>query len=137
MATFHLDLVAPDRLTFQGEVDQVDVPGFHGDFGILAGHAPMVSLLRPGVLTVTVGNTQTKYVLLGGFAEVSPQGTLTVLADTASPIAEFDHALLHARITELEAKVKSMPQSSELDREILKLDQFKQVNTHLQGTAMH
>jgi len=137
MATFHLDLVAPDRLTFQGEVDQVDVPGFNGDFGVLAGHAPMVALLRPGILTVTAGNTRTGYVVLGGFAEVSAEGTLTVLADTASTIEAFDREALHARIVEMEAKVKALPQGSDLDGAILRLDQFKQVNTHLQGTAMH
>ncbi len=51
-ALFHLDLVAPDKLTFSGEVDRVDVPGIEGDFGILPGHAAAVSLLRPGILTI-------------------------------------------------------------------------------------
>src|SRR3954453_15108896 len=137
MATFHLDLVAPDRLTFSGDVDQVDVPGLEGDFGVFAGHAPTVSLLRPGVLTVYSGGQQTRYVVLGGFVEVSAQGELTVLADEATTIDEFDRAALATRITELEANVKEMPQSSALDREIERLDHFRQVNTHLQGTAMH
>ena len=48
MATFHFDLVSPEKLLFSGEVDQVDVPGTEGDFGVLAGHAPTVSALRPG-----------------------------------------------------------------------------------------
>jgi F-type H+-transporting ATPase subunit epsilon len=137
MATFHLDLVAPDRLTFSGDVDQVDVPGLEGDFGVFAGHAPTVSLLRPGVLTVYSGGQQTRYVVLGGFVEVSAQGELTVLADEATTIDEFDRAALATRITELEANVKEMPQTSALDREIERLDHFRQVNTHLQGTAMH
>ena len=50
---------------------------------------------------------------------------------------DFDRAAIHARITEMEASIKSMPQDSLLDREIAKLDHFKQVNQHLQGTAMH
>ncbi len=79
MATLHLDLVAPDKLTFSGEVDQVDVPGIEGDFGILPGHAAAVSLLRPGILTIYANGTQKKMVVLGGFAEVSAQGTLTIL----------------------------------------------------------
>ena len=58
MATFHLELVAPDKLTFSGEVDQVDVPGLEGDFGVLADHAPTVSLLRPGILTVYANGTR-------------------------------------------------------------------------------
>ena len=52
MATFHFDLVSPEKLAFSGEVDQVDVPGVEGDFGVLAGHAPVVAAIRPGILTV-------------------------------------------------------------------------------------
>ena len=50
MATFHFDLVSPEKLLFSGEVDQVDVPGTEGDFGVLAGHAPLITTLRPGIL---------------------------------------------------------------------------------------
>ena len=50
MATFHFDLVSPEKLLFSGEVDQVDVPGAEGDFGVLAGHAPLIATLRPGIL---------------------------------------------------------------------------------------
>ena len=57
MATFHFDLVSPEKLAFSGEVDQVDVPGVEGDFGVLAGHAPVVAAIRPGILTVTTGGT--------------------------------------------------------------------------------
>ena len=49
MATFHFDLVSPEKLAFSGEVDQVDIPGTEGDFGVLAGHAPIVAGVRPGV----------------------------------------------------------------------------------------
>ena len=52
MATFHFDLVSPEKLLFSGEVDQVDVPGSEGEFGVLAGHAPLVTTLRPGILVV-------------------------------------------------------------------------------------
>jgi F-type H+-transporting ATPase subunit epsilon len=137
MATFHLELVAPDKLTFSGEVDQIDVPGLEGDFGVFAQHAATVSLLRPGIITVYTGGQQTKYVVMGGFIEVSPQGAVTVLADSAATAADFDRAALQTRIAEMEASVKTMPQGSLLDAAIAKLDHFKQVNTHLQGTAMH
>jgi len=137
MATFHLDLVAPDRLTFSGEVDQVDVPGLEGDFGVFANHAPTVSLLRPGILIVYAGGAQTRYVVMGGFVEVSAKGDVTILADTAATMEEFDRDALHQQITELEGKIKDMPQDSILDREIQRLDHFKQVDAHLQGTAMH
>ena len=52
MATFHFDLVSPEKLLFSGEVNQVDVPGSEGDFGVLAGHAPLVTTLRPGILVI-------------------------------------------------------------------------------------
>lgn len=137
MATFHLDLVAPDKLTFSGEVDQIDVPGLEGDFGVFALHAPTVSLLRPGIITVYVGGQKTSFVVMGGFIEVSPQGTVTVLADAAAAAADFDRAALQTRISEMEASIKAMPQGSLLDNAIAKLDHFKQVDTQLQTTAMH
>src|SRR3977135_3551688 len=91
MATFHFDLVSPEKLAFSGEVDQVDVPGVEGDFGVLAGHAPVVATIRPGILTVTSGGTQENIVVLGGLAEVSDKG-LTVLADAAPSMQAFDRS---------------------------------------------
>ena len=91
MATFHFDLVSPEKLAFSGEVDQVDVPGIEGDFGVLANHAPVVAVIRPGILTVITGGNQQKIVVLGGIAEVSEKG-LTVLADVATSVAELDAA---------------------------------------------
>ena len=91
MATFHFDLVSPEKLAFSGEVDQVDVPGVEGDFGVLAGHAPVVAAIRPGILTVTTGGTHQKIIVLGGLAEVSEKG-LTVLADVATSLQELDRS---------------------------------------------
>ena len=136
MTTFHFNLVAPDKLLFSGEVDQVDVPGMEGDFGVLADHAPLVALLRPGVLTVKVGADAQRIVILGGFAEVSPQG-LTVLADYATSLEDLDLAMLAARIAETEEKIKRIEVGSLLDRELERLDHFKAVDTHLQSTGMH
>src|SRR5882757_2939503 len=108
MATFHFDLVSPEKLLFSGEVDQVDVPGSEGDFGVLAGHAAIVSALRPGIMTVTVGGNAQRMIVLGGFAEVSADGKLTVLADLADSVEDFDRAVLAKRIAEQEAKVKEL-----------------------------
>ena len=96
MATFHFDLVSPEKLAFSGEVDQVDVPGAEGDFGVLAGHAPVVAAIRPGILTVTTGGTHQKIIVLGGLAEVSDKG-LTVLADVCDldPGARSDQVRRH------------------------------------------
>lgn len=136
MATFRFELVSPEKIAFSGEVDQVDVPGAEGDFGVLAGHAPLVSLLRPGVMTVYAGGEQSKIVVLGGFAEVGPGG-LTVLADVATTVEEIDRAALRAQIEKMEQDVKQIAQGSELDRAIARLDHFKVLDQHLQGTAMH
>jgi F-type H+-transporting ATPase subunit epsilon len=142
MATFHLDLVSPARLVFAGEVTQVDVPGVEGDFGVLAGHAPLVATLKPGVLTVFGGGEPVRYVVLGGFAEVSTTG-LTVLADTAWPVAEADRTLVTTRIKELEENLAKLNQGAKLDeraildREIERLDNFRVLDRTLQGGAAH
>jgi F-type H+-transporting ATPase subunit epsilon len=136
MATFHFELVSPQKISFSGDVDQVDVPGSEGDFGVLAGHAPLISLLRPGVMTVYAAGEQTKLVVLGGFAEVGPGG-LTVLADVATSMEEVDLAALQAQIAALEARIKDMEQGSALDKAITRLDHLKMLDRHLQGTAMH
>jgi F-type H+-transporting ATPase subunit epsilon len=136
MATFHFDLVSPEKLLFSGEVDQVDVPGSEGDFGVLAGHAPIVSALRPGIMIVHVGGQAQRMIVLGGFAEVSADGRLTVLADLADSVEDFDRAVLSESIAAQEEKVKEA-EGSALDKAIERLDHFKQIDQHLQGTAMH
>jgi F-type H+-transporting ATPase subunit epsilon len=136
MATFQFELVSPEKLLFSGDVTQVDVPGIEGDFGVLAGHAPMVATLRPGILTVHGDGGAKKIVVLGGFAEVSPSG-LTVVADVADEMDAIDTEMVAQRIRELEARVAKMEQGSQLDKLITRLDHFKDVNRHLTGTAMH
>ena len=136
MATLHFELVSPEKLVFSGEVEQVDVPGAEGDFGVLAGHAPMVTTLRPGVLTVKAAGSEQKIVVLGGFAEVSATG-LTVLADTANSLADVDRAVLAAQIGEMEQRIAKMEPGNELDKLITRLDHYRNVDRHLSGTAMH
>ena len=136
MATLHFELVSPEKLVFSGEVEQVDVPGAEGDFGVLAGHVPMVTTLRPGVLTVKAAGGEQKIVVLGGFAEVSAKG-LTVLADTANSLADFDRAVLAAQIGEMEQRIAKMEPGNELDKLITRLDHYRNVDRHLSGTAMH
>src|ERR1700690_2219749 len=135
MATFHFDLVSPEKLAFSGDVDQVDVPGLEGDFGVLAGHAPVVAAIRPGILTVTSGGTKQKIIVLGGFAEVSDKG-LTVLADVATSLEELDRALFADTIADMQAKL-SEKEGSELDREIERPDHFKSIQNQLNPTALH
>jgi F-type H+-transporting ATPase subunit epsilon len=135
MATFHFDLVSPEQLAFSGEVDQVDLPGVEGDFGVLAGHAPVVAAIRPGILTVTAGGTHQKIIVLGGLAEVSDKG-LTVLADVATSIQDLDRAKFADQIADMEAKLAEK-EGSELDRAVERLDHFKSIQHQLNSTAMH
>ena len=79
----HFSLVAPEREVFAGLVDQVDAPGVEGDFGVLAGHAPFMTALREGLVTVFDGGRTRRFDIHGGFADVTPQG-LTILAEQAS-----------------------------------------------------
>jgi F-type H+-transporting ATPase subunit epsilon len=136
MATFHFELVSPEAIAFSGEVDQVDVPGAEGDFGVLADHAPTVATIRPGILTVKADGKDTRIVVLGGLAEVSAAG-LTVLADVARSVEDFDRAVLQRQISQLEADIAKTEPGDALDRQIARLDHFKSVDQHLQGTAMH
>ena len=135
MATFHFDLVSPEKLAFSGEVDQVDVPGVEGDFGVLAGHAPVVAAIRPGILTVISGGSKQKIIVLGGLAEVSAKG-LTVLADVATSIDELDRTQFAETIADMEAKL-SEKEGSELDHALERLDHYKTIQHELNTTALH
>jgi F-type H+-transporting ATPase subunit epsilon len=135
MATFHFDLVSPEKLAFSGDVDQVDIPGVEGDFGVLAGHAPVVAAIRPGILTVITGGSKQKIIVLGGIAEVSEKG-LTVLADVATSLDELDRAQFADTITDMETKL-SEKEGSELDRALERLDHYKSIQHELNTTALH
>ena len=132
MATFQFDLVSPEKLLLSGEVEQVDLPGSEGDFGVLAGHAPLVTTLRPGILTVHRAGGTMRIVVNGGFAEVSPSG-LTVLADRAAPVEDFDPAVLAGEIKGAEAALADAKEDAQRDQRTLRLDQLKA----LQATLAH
>ena len=134
--TFHFDLVSPEKIAFSGEVEQVDVPGLEGDFGVMAGHSPLVASVRPGILTLTAGGKHEKIIVLGGLAEVSEKG-LTVLADTATSIAELDRVAFAKQIEEMEEKLKDEEPGKALDRAITRLDHYKAIQQYVTSTAMH
>jgi len=102
---------------------------------VLAGHAPVVAAIRPGILTVTSGGTQQKIIVLGGLAEVSEKG-LTVLADVATSLQELDREKFADKIADMEAKLAEKSGSG-LDRAIEQLDHFKSIQHQLNSTAMH
>jgi F-type H+-transporting ATPase subunit epsilon len=84
------ELVSPERLLVSRGVEMVVVPGVEGDFGVLAGHAPLISGVRPGVIAVfDAGKVEERIFVAGGFAEVTGE-RCTVLAEQAVPVAEID-----------------------------------------------
>jgi F-type H+-transporting ATPase subunit epsilon len=86
------ELVSPERLLSSGNVAMVVVPGAEGDFGVLPGHAPMMSTIRPGAIAIydTDGPAPSRRIFVdGGFAEVTPEG-LTILAEAATPVGDID-----------------------------------------------
>jgi F-type H+-transporting ATPase subunit epsilon len=130
MATFHFDLVSPEKLLFTGEVDQVDVPGLEGDFGVLPQHAPMVTALRPGILVIRRAAGEQRVVVNGGFAEVGAAG-LTVLADMAVPVEEFDRDVLAGEIKDTEEDVADSEDDWQRDKLARRLEQLKALQAAL------
>jgi F-type H+-transporting ATPase subunit epsilon len=101
MTKLHFDLVAPERLIASEEADQVDIPGAEGMIGVLPNHAPLMTVLSPGVVRVKNGGEEKRIFVRGGFAEISPLG-LTILAEEAVPVKELDRAQIETRIKNAE-----------------------------------
>ena len=129
MATFHFEITSPERLVFSGEVEHVVVPGSEGEFGVLASHAPLIAMLRPGILTI-LGPNERRFVVRGGFAEVNPEG-LTVLADFAAAVEDLDRDVLAGQIKDLEEDVADATDGQRRDRAAQRLDQLKAVQAAL------
>jgi F-type H+-transporting ATPase subunit epsilon len=130
MPTFQVSLVSPEKLLFSGQIDQVDLPGAEGDFGVLAGHAPVVTMLRPGLVTAIAGSVRDRFVVFGGLAEFS-QDDLTILAESATSIEDLDLAALEAEIAEMQEGLAKQSPGAELDREIARLDHYKSIRASL------
>ncbi|MCA3562423.1 MAG: F0F1 ATP synthase subunit epsilon [Aestuariivirga sp.] len=102
MAGLHFELVSPARLLFSGSVASVTLPGTEGEMGIYPGHSPILTTLRPGVVTVTRdGGAAERIFVKGGMAEVNPQG-LTLLAEVAIPVAEVTADVMAHQIASAE-----------------------------------
>ena len=130
MATFHFELVSPERLLFAGEATQVDVPGEEGEFGVLAGHAPYIATLKPGLLTIHGDGAPQRIVVRGGFAEVGPTG-LTVLAEQATPASEIDSATLDQNIKDAQEDVNDAQTDIARDKARERLDQLTMLKAAL------
>ena len=130
MPGLHLEFVSPARILFTGYVDQVDLPGAEGDMGILPGHAPLVTALRPGIVTIFREGRRDPIVVVGGTAEVSPAG-LTVLADQAMPRADFDLTALAVQIKDTEEDIADATDPAQRDKLTRQLEQLKSLQAAL------
>jgi F-type H+-transporting ATPase subunit epsilon len=99
------DLISPERLLLSEEAEMVTVPGTEGEFGVLAGHMPLISTLRPGVIDVRGGTEgDARFFVVGGFAEVNPL-KITVLAEEAIPMELVNAGVLDQRILNAEEDI--------------------------------
>ena len=101
----NFELVTPEALLFAGPADMVVVPGGEGDFGVMPGHAPLMSTVRPGFLEIHKGGTIERVFLVGGFADVNPSG-LTVLADEAMKPDDLNAAVFDRLIAAAERDIE-------------------------------
>jgi F-type H+-transporting ATPase subunit epsilon len=108
------DLVSPERLLLSAQADMVTVPGTEGYMGVMAGHSPLVSTLRAGMIDVQIDGKDDRYFIRGGFAEISPT-KITVLAEEALPMTELDLAVLDQRISD--AQEDEIAAKSDTDRQ--------------------
>ncbi|MGJ0506250.1 MAG: F0F1 ATP synthase subunit epsilon [Methylocystis sp.] len=98
MAAFHFELVSPEKLLFSGDVESVVAPGAEGQFTVLKDHAPVMTTLKSGVVTIAGNDGKVeKLFVRGGFADVNAGG-FTILAELALSLAEIDAARLDADI---------------------------------------
>lgn len=98
-AKISFDLVSPEKLLLSAEADMVTVPGTEGYMGVMAGHSPVVTTLRAGMIDVNADGKDDRYFIRGGFAEIGP-AKITVLAEEAIPMTELDIAVLDQRISD-------------------------------------
>ncbi|MDA0368572.1 MAG: F0F1 ATP synthase subunit epsilon [Proteobacteria bacterium] len=113
------ELVSPDRLLVSQDVDMVVIPGTEGDFGVLVGHQPMISTVRPGILEVQNAGAEPRRIFVnGGFAEVTGD-RCAVMTEEAIPVADLKRADLEQRIRDAEEDIQNA--RSDLERHLVDL----------------
>jgi F-type H+-transporting ATPase subunit epsilon len=128
VANFPFELVTPERLLFSGEVDGVVIPGSEGDFEVMAHHAPVMTTIRPGLISIREApNAPPRRVFVrGGFAEVGPEG-LTILAERAIAFEELSTETLANEIKEAEEDVADATSDQARSKAALKLGQLQEL----------
>jgi F-type H+-transporting ATPase subunit epsilon len=102
---FQFELVSPERLLVSEKVEWVVIPGVEGEMTVLANHAPVMTSIKPGVVTVKPeGDVEERYVVFGGFADILPSGC-TLLAESATSVKDIDRADLARRIQDAKEDV--------------------------------
>jgi F-type H+-transporting ATPase subunit epsilon len=133
MPSFPFELVSPEKLLFTGEVEAVVVPGTEGEFTVLKDHAPVMSVLKPGIVEIEATATataKTRLFVRGGFADVSPAG-LTILAEYAIPLEDLDPAKLDADLKDAEEDVADAKDDEARRLAAEKRDQLKELRVAL------
>ena len=125
-AKIAFDLISPERLLLSTQADMVTVPGTEGYMGVMAGHSPLGSTLRAGMIDVQVDGKDDRYFIRGGFAEISPT-KITVLAEEAVPMTELDLAVLDQRIADAQEDEIAAKTDSERQRAGQMVDDLKLV----------
>ncbi|WP_298421892.1 F0F1 ATP synthase subunit epsilon [Rhodoblastus sp.] len=129
MATFHFELVSPEKLLFSGEVEAVVVPGIEGQFTVMKDHAPVMTVLKAGIIEVQETTTKTnKLFVRGGFADVAAGG-LTLLAEQAMPLEQFDAAQLAQEIKNAEEDLADARTEEAIKAAAEKLDQLRELKS--------
>jgi F-type H+-transporting ATPase subunit epsilon len=120
-----LEIVSPEKLLISVTASSVTVPGTEGYFTVLGEHAPLMTTLKPGFVSVTEagGATQLIYVR-GGFADVSPEG-LTILAEEARPAEDFSRAEIEAEVTAAQRDLDAAQSLEEKDVVQTRLDSWR------------
>jgi len=111
-STIRLELVTPERLLLSEEVDEVVLPGYEGEFGVLPGHTRLLAILNIGILWYRIGSAIKKIALGGGFAEVTHE-RVVVLADTAERADEIDLERAQRARDRAEARLKELSMDDE------------------------
>jgi F-type H+-transporting ATPase subunit epsilon len=125
------DLVSPERLLLSDDVDMVVVPSKEGDMGIMSGHAPIMTVLRPGVIDVEEGGqSKERYFVRGGFAEVTAEG-LTLLAEHAVPLTDLSAEHLDGEIKNAEEDVEDAQTDEKRQMAQERLDHLRELRKSL------
>jgi F-type H+-transporting ATPase subunit epsilon len=131
MAELHLRIVTPDRTIVDRKVAGVRFQGVDGGYGILPNHAPLMTALRPGVLTIqSQGKAGEKFFVRGGFAEVTAKG-LTILDEEAMALSELDRGALETRIRNAEEDVADAKEPAKRERAQETLDRLRELQAAL------